>query len=55
MAVESGKVDRITGISSMAMRQALIELGDAYDAQSGKRVTVTAVGGVEAARRVADG
>jgi len=55
MAVESGKVDRITGISSMAMRQALIELGDAYEAQSGKRVTVTAVGGVEAARRVADG
>jgi molybdate transport system substrate-binding protein len=55
MAGEPGKVDVITGISSMAMRQALTELGDAYEAQSGKRVTVVSVGGVEAARRVADG
>jgi molybdate transport system substrate-binding protein len=55
MAIEPGTRDVITGISSMAMRHALTELGDAYEAQSGKRVTVVSVGGVEAARRVADG
>ena len=29
MAVDSGKVESITGISSMAMRHVLVELGDA--------------------------
>jgi molybdate transport system substrate-binding protein len=55
MAVESGRVDRITGISSMAMRHVLAELGDAYERQSGQPVDIVAVGGVEAARRVDDG
>jgi molybdate transport system substrate-binding protein len=55
MTVEPGKVDRITGISSMAMRQVLAELGDAYEQRSGQPVAVVSVGGVDAARRVADG
>src|SRR5204862_8314473 len=55
MAVESGKVDRVTGISSMAMRHVLAELGDAYEQQSGQPVVIVSVGGVDAARRVADG
>ena len=55
MAVESGKVDRITGMSSMAMRQVLAELADAYTRQSGQPVTVVSVGGVEAVRRINDG
>jgi molybdate transport system substrate-binding protein len=55
MAVESGKVDRITGISSMAMRHVLAELSDAYERQSGQPVAIISVGGVDAARRVADG
>ena len=55
MAVESGKVDRLTGISSMAMRHVLTELGDAYERQSGQPVVIVSVGGVDAARRVDDG
>src|SRR5437660_5952065 len=55
MAVESDKVDRITGISSMAMRHVLVELGAAYEQQSGQPVTIVSMGGVDAARRVADG
>jgi len=55
MAVESGKVDRITGISSMAMRHVLAELGDAYQQQSGQPVDIIAVGGIDAARRVDQG
>jgi molybdate transport system substrate-binding protein len=55
MTLESRKVDRITGISSMAMRGVLAELGDAYEQQSGQPVSVVSVGGVDAARRVDDG
>jgi len=55
MAVDSSKVGRITGISSMAMRHVLAELGDAYEQQSGQPVAIVSVGGVDAARRVADG
>ena len=55
MGVESGKVDRITGISSMAMRHVLAELGDAYERQSGQPVDIIAVGGIDAARRVDQG
>jgi molybdate transport system substrate-binding protein len=55
MAVDSSKVDRITGISSMAMRKVLAELGEAYQEQSGQQVIIVSVGGVDAARRVADG
>lgn len=51
----AGKVDRITGISSMAMRQVLAELVDAYERQSGQPVAVVSVGGVDAMRRVRDG
>ena len=52
MTLESRKVDRMTGISSMAMRNVLAELGDAYEQQSGQPVSVVSVGGVDAARRV---
>jgi molybdate transport system substrate-binding protein len=55
MVVESGKVDRIAGISSMAMRHVLAQLSDAYARQSWQTVDIVSVGGVDAARRVADG
>jgi molybdate transport system substrate-binding protein len=55
MAVEPGTRNVITGISSMAMRNVLAELGDAYEQQSGQPVSVVSVGGVDAARRVDDG
>src|SRR5947209_7618166 len=55
MAVDSVKVDRLTGISSMATCHVLAELVDAYEQQSGQAVAVVAVGGVDAARRVKDG
>jgi molybdate transport system substrate-binding protein len=52
---ESGNGNRLTGISSMATRQVLAELADAYERQSGQAVAIVSVGGVDAARRVADG
>ena len=55
MSVEARKVDVITGISSMAMRHALVELGAVYGPQARARVEIVSVGGVEAARRVEDG
>ena len=55
MAVEPGTRNVITGISSMAMRNVLAELGDAYERQSGQPVSFVSVGGVDAARRVDDG
>jgi molybdate transport system substrate-binding protein len=55
MAVEPGAPEVITGISSMAMRQVLAELADAYGQHSKQQVTIVSVGGVEAARRVHDG
>ncbi len=55
MAVEPSTPDVITGISSMAMRHVLAELGDAYERQSGQPVDIVSVGGVDAARRVDDG
>src|SRR5438045_9303561 len=55
MTVDSSKVGPITGISSMAMRNVLAELGDAYEQQSGQPVSIVSVGGVDAARRVDDG
>ena len=45
----------ISGISSMAMRQVLAELGDVYERQARQPVKTLSVGGVEAARRVQDG
>jgi molybdate transport system substrate-binding protein len=49
------KIDVITGISSMAMQHALIELGDVHERQARRRVEIVSAGGVEAARRVQDG
>jgi molybdate transport system substrate-binding protein len=45
----------ITVISSMATRQILNDLADAYTRSFGQRVTVESVGGVAAARRVEEG
>ena len=45
----------ILGISSMATRQVLAELVDTYQRQTGQRVTISSVGGVDAAKRVAAG
>ncbi len=46
---------KITGISSMATRQVLAELADAYARQAGCTVAIDSVGGVDAARRVQAG
>jgi molybdate transport system substrate-binding protein len=45
----------LQGISSMATRQVLNELAQAYGRRSGVEVAVESVGGVDAARRVAAG
>lgn len=45
----------LTGISSMATRQLLAELTDAYAQRSGQPVAITSVGGVDAAKRVQAG
>jgi len=45
----------ILGISSMATRQVLAELVDAYQQHAGQRVAIESVGGVDAAKRVAAG
>ena len=45
----------LAGISSMAMRDVLAELGDAYSRKTGQRVLFESVGGVDAARRVRGG
>lgn len=45
----------LTGISSMATRQLLAELCDAYGDATGSEVRFASVGGVEAARRVQAG
>ena len=47
--------EQITGISSMATRNVLAELADAYQRQSGQRVAIESVGGVDAVRRVEAG
>lgn len=48
-------VGTLTGISSMATRAVLAELAQAYAAQAGVQATITSVGGVDAAKRVAAG
>ena len=55
MTLQASKVDVITGISSMAMRDVLAELGDVYEQKSGQPVVIVSVGGVDAARRVGEG
>jgi molybdate transport system substrate-binding protein len=51
----SDKARLIAGISSMAMRHVLDELCVDYSRQSGQSVSVTAVGGVDAAMRIRGG
>ncbi|MDP3522322.1 MAG: substrate-binding domain-containing protein [Hydrogenophaga sp.] len=45
----------LSGISSMATRQVLAELADAYRQHTGQQVVFESVGGVDAAKRVAAG
>lgn len=45
----------IVGISSMATRQILADLSDAYRHKTGRSVAIEAVGGVDAAKRVRAG
>jgi molybdate transport system substrate-binding protein len=45
----------LTGISSMATRQILAELGASYERQGGCAVAITSIGGVEAVRRISAG
>lgn len=45
----------LTGISSMATRQVLADLAEAYQRRSGRAVHFESVGGVDAAKRVAAG
>ena len=54
MIIEPG-ADRVTGISSMAMRQVLADLVDEYRQRSSVQVAIESVGGVDASRRIRDG
>ena len=54
MSIEPG-ADRVTGISSMAMRQVLADLVDEYRQRSSVQVAIESVGGVDASRRIRDG
>lgn len=45
----------LTGISSMASRQVLTRLAEEWTAKSGQHIQLTAVGGVDAAKRVQAG
>ncbi|TFE36448.1 ABC transporter substrate-binding protein [Paraburkholderia dipogonis] len=51
----SGEPLSITGISSMATRQILAELADAYAVRSGLRVSIESIGGVAAVKRIQEG
>jgi molybdate transport system substrate-binding protein len=46
---------RLTGISSMAMRQTLADLSGAYEQRTGRRIVFQSMGGVDAARRIRAG
>lgn len=52
---DSHKARPIAGISSMAMRHVLVELCDDYSRHAGQPVSITAVGGVDAVRRIRGG
>jgi molybdate transport system substrate-binding protein len=45
----------LTGVSSMATRQILAELGASYEQQNGRGIAMTSIGGVEAVRRISAG
>ena len=55
MSVAQKTMGPVSGICSMAMRHVLAELAAAYEARSGTSIAIEAVGGVDAARRVANG
>ena len=55
MATEQTAGEPIIGISSMAMRDVLTDLAASYERQTRPRVTIEAVGGVDAVRRVQSG
>ncbi|CAE6839555.1 substrate-binding domain-containing protein [Paraburkholderia haematera] len=55
MAIGQTMSEQITGVSSMATRQVLVELVEEYGRLSGRRVVIESVGGVAAARRVQEG
>jgi molybdate transport system substrate-binding protein len=55
LAIEKTNGEQITGISSMATRAVLAELASTYEQQSGQRVAIESVGGVDAIRRVQSG
>lgn len=50
-----GRPGALTVISSMATRHVLADLARDYEGRTGTQVAIEAVGGVDAARRVADG
>src|SRR5260221_14446543 len=54
-ASEQAIAESLTGISSMATRQVLAELAVAFERQSGQRVAIESVGGVDALRRIEAG
>src|SRR3954451_23994392 len=55
LPAHEGHLHVISGISSMAMSKVLAELSQRYENSSGQAVSVLAVGGVDAARRVEHG
>jgi len=52
---DSDKDRPVAGISSMAMRHVLVELSEDHTRHSGRPVSITAVGGVDAIRRIRAG
>lgn len=55
MVQASGAVATVTGISSMATRPLLARLAALYEHETGARVSITSIGGVDVARRVRNG
>ncbi|MBN3728292.1 substrate-binding domain-containing protein, partial [Burkholderia sp. Ac-20379] len=55
MSTERAMAGPLAVISSMATRQLLARLADAYAAETGRQVAIESVGGVDAARRVSAG
>jgi len=46
---------RVSGVSSMATRELLAELAEAYRRDTASEVAIESIGGVEAARRIRAG